>query len=66
MTTLIEPFTYNGRRYLHLEPCFVQLLVLYGRANVVEALDELGQSPSHYHQTTLRNRCEQLEAVIRF
>lgn len=66
MTELIEPFTFNGRRHTHLEPCFVQLLVLYGRATVVEALDELGQSPSHYHQPTLRNRCEQIEAVIRF
>lgn len=66
MTELIEPFAYNGRRYPHLEPCFVQLLVLYGRANVVEALDDLGQTPNVYHQTTLRNRCEEIEAVIRF
>lgn len=66
MTTLIEPFVYNGRRYTHLEPEFLRLLVLYGRANVVEALDDSGQSPSYYHHSTLRNRCEQIEAVIRF
>ena len=66
MNNLIEPFAYNGRRYLQLEPCFVQLLVLYGRATVVEALDELGQSPSYYHHSTLRNHCEQIEAVIRY
>ena len=63
MTELIEPFAFNGRRYPRLDREFLQLLVLYGRANVVEALDELGQSPNLYHHSTLRNRCEQLEAV---
>jgi len=63
MIELIHPFVLNGKRYTHLDRDFLQLLVLYGRHNVIEAMDHLGQTPDDFQPTTLRDYCEELEVV---
>lgn len=63
MIDLIHPFVLNGKRYTRLDRDFLQLLVLYGRHNVVAALDQLGQTPDDFQPTTLRHCCEELEVV---
>lgn len=63
MIDLIEPFVLNGKRYTRLDRDFLQLLVLYGRHNVIEALDQLGQTPDDFQLQTLRDYCEELEVV---
>lgn len=61
MIELIDPFTFNGRRYTRLDRGFVGLLVAYGQAHVVEALDLLGMTPIHYHISSVRNYCQRIE-----
>lgn len=63
MIELIHPFVLNGKRYTRLDRDFQQLLVLYGRHNVVDALDQLGQTPDDFQLQTLRDYCEELEVV---
>ena len=63
MIDLIHPFFLNGKRYTRLDRGFQQLLVLYGRHNVIEALDQLGQTPDDFNLPTLRHCCEELEVV---
>ena len=61
MIDLIDPFTFNGRRYAQLDRAFVGLLVDYGQAHVVEALDHFGQTPSDYHQPSVTAYCQSIE-----
>lgn len=63
MIDLIYPFVLNGKRYTRLDRGFHQLLVLYGQHYVIEALDQLGQTPEDFNLQTLRHCCEELEVV---
>ncbi|NDE17049.1 hypothetical protein EBZ80_19185 [bacterium] len=61
MIDLIHPFVLNGQRYTRLDRKFVELLVHYGRAHVIEALDELGMTPTHYDASSVRGYCQRVE-----
>jgi hypothetical protein len=61
MIDLIDPFILNGRRYTRLDGEFTELLVLFGRAHVVEALDHFGQSPADYNPASVRSYCQWIE-----